>query len=216
MKRLVVYDLDGTLVDTLEDLAAATGHALHTLGAPPVPLADVRRAVGRGVHDLIRQCLGTDDAQQIDEGVAIFRAYYAHHFIDRSRLYPGAQALLDHFRGRHQAVITNKPDPFSRQILEALGVAGYFIEIIAGGSRYPHKPDPSSLHALMRQAGAGPQETLLVGDSPIDVETGRRAGVATVMMTHGLSGEAELRAAGPDALVDGFAELLALARRQKW
>ena len=216
MKRLVVYDLDGTLVDTLEDIAAGVNHVLRALGATPIATEEVRRHIGRGVHDLIERCLKTPDAKRVDEGIALFRAYYADHFVDRSRLYPDAQNVLDHFRSRQQAVITNKPAPFSRQILETLGVAAYFIDIISGGSDYPHKPDPSSLLDLMRRAGAKPEETLVIGDSPIDVEMGLRAGASTAMVLHGLSDEPDLRAAGPEVLVADFAELLMLARQRKW
>ena len=212
----MVYDLDGTLVDTLDDIAAGVLQTLRMLGAPPVPVSEIRRVIGRGVHDLIRQCLNTDDARRVDEGVAAFRAYYTDHCLDRSRLYPGAERVLEHFAGRHQAVITNKPDPFAHRILEALGVAGRFIQIIAGNSAYPPKPDPASLNALMQQTGAAPAETLVIGDSAIDVETGKRGGASTVMVLHGLGAEAELRAAGPDALVADFAELLVLAQQRKW
>ena len=211
-----MYDLDGTLVDTLEDIAGGVLHALRALGAPPVTIPEIRLAVGRGVHDLIAQCLKTADAQRVQEGVAAFRAHYAEHCLDRSRPYPGTQELLAHFRGRHQAVITNKPDPFAHRILDALGLAGHFVQIIAGGSAYPHKPDPAALQAVMRAVGAAPPETLVVGDSVIDVQMGRRAGAATAVVLHGLGTEAELRTAAPDVLVADFAELLMLARQRKW
>ena len=216
MKRLIVYDLDGTLVDTLADIAASANHALQALHAPPVDPAQMRGYVGRGVHDLMQQCLKTHDARRIDEGVTIFRTHYAHHLVDRSRLYPGARELLEQFRSRQQAVITNKPDPFSRQILEALGVAGYFLDIIAGGDRYPHKPDPASLLALMEHTRTTPEQAVFIGDSPIDIETGKRAGVSTLVVTHGFVEEAVLRAAEPDGLVRNFAELLQWAKEHQW
>ena len=212
----MVYDLDGTLVDTLEDLAAGVNHVLRAMGVAPMERDEVRRYVGRGVHDLMARCLKTSDAARIDASVTAFRSYYADHLLDRSRLYPNAKQLLDYFRSRQQAVITNKPAPFSRQILETLGVAPYFIDIISGGSDYPHKPDPSSLEALMRRTGVPPEETMVIGDSAIDVEMGRRAGAATAVVLHGLSDEDDLRAAGPDALVADFAELLMLAKQRKW
>ena len=216
MKRLILYDLDGTLVDTLADIAEATNHMLRTLQAPPMPADVIRRFVGRGVHELVAACLRTDEPQRIDEGVAVYRAYYADHLLDQSRLYLGATTLLDHFASRTQAVITNKPNPFSRQILEALGVAHYFVEIIAGNSAYPRKPDPSSVHALMAAARVMPSDTVLIGDSPIDIETGRNAGIMTVAVMHGLSDESELVAAKPDLLVRDFAELLTVASHQGW
>ena len=216
MKRLVLYDLDGTLVDTLADIAEATNHMLQTLQAPPMPADAIRQFVGRGVQELVAACLKTEEPQRIEEGVAIYRAYYAQHLLDQSRLYPGATALLDHFASRTQAVVTNKPNPFSQQILDALGVAHYFVEIVAGNSAYPRKPDPASVHALMAAAKATPHDTVLIGDSPIDIETGRNAGITTVAVLHGLTDEPELVRAKPDWLVRDFAELLAVAGRQRW
>lgn len=216
MKRLILYDLDGTLVDTLADIADATNHMLRTLNAPPMPADTIRRFVGRGVHELVKACLRIDDVQRIEEGVAIYRAYYAQHLLDHSRLYPGATAVLDHFASRTQAVITNKPNPFSKQILETLGVARYFVDIVAGNSGYPRKPDPSSVRALISAAHVTPQETIFIGDSTIDIDTGRNAGITTVAVLHGLSDEPELTLAKPDLLVRDFVELLNYVTRQHW
>lgn len=217
-KRLIVYDLDGTLVDTLEDIAASANFMLEQLGLPVVPAFDVRAYVGRGVRELVARCLGTGEPEQVGRGLRLYRAHYAVHLLDRSRLYPGAQEALEHFRklGRPQAVITNKPDPYSIRILEGLGIAGYFTAIIAGGGAYPKKPDPASLRALMEQHGAVAAETVFVGDSPVDVATGRQAGALTVALTHGLAGSEELRVAAPDAVIGGFRELVALASAGGW
>ena len=213
---LVLYDLDGTLVDTLQDLTQAANAMLAQLGASPIGPEDVRRAVGRGVTELVRGCLASHDPDRVQAGVRHFLDYYGRHLLDHSRLYPGARELLDHFRSRPQAVITNKPDPYARELLEGLGVSGYFFDIVAGDARYPKKPDPAAVLALARQAGAVLADTLLIGDSPIDIETGRRSGARTACVLHGFCQEGELRAAGPDLLVRDFAELLAEARRRAW
>jgi phosphoglycolate phosphatase len=216
MKRLIVYDLDGTLVDTLEDIACAANHMLRIMQAPAVSPQEVRRHVGRGMHELVKGCLKTEELKRIEYGVKVYCAYYARHMLDHSRLYPGAQAVLDHFKQRQQAVITNKPTPFSHDILKALGVANYFAEIIAGDSGYPKKPDPTSVLSIMKKGLITPTEALLVGDSPIDIEMGRNAGVLTVSITHGLADEDELASAAPDVMVRNFEELLELAKRQEW
>lgn len=216
MKRLIIYDLDGTLVDTLEDLAAAVNEMLRLCQAPPLALSEVRRCVGRGVRELVRRALKTDEAKRLDDGIQVFQAYYERHLLDHTRLYPGAREILEHFKDRRQAVLTNKPNPFSRDIVEALGVAPYLFELVAGDAGFPKKPDPSAVHALMRVAEVSPDETLMVGDSPIDVETARNAGVEAVCLLHGLSDEAELSAASPDVLVRDFAELLALVKARRW
>jgi len=213
---LIIYDLDGTLVDTREDIAAAVNHMLAQLGAEPQPVSEIVRYVGRGLRQLVADCLKTSSAERIEQAIKIYRGYYAEHLLDHSRLYSGARTVLEHFKGRKQAVITNKPNPFSREILTGLQVAGYFTEIVAGDSGYPIKPDPASLVSIMQKNGVGAAETLFVGDSPIDVETGRNAGVFTVILTHGFAAESDIRSAVPDAVIGHFQELIELARQSGW
>lgn len=216
MKRLIVYDLDGTLVDTLEDIAASANHMRAQLGLPQLPARQIRGYIGQGLHELVRHCLQTEDPKLVDQGTKIYRRYYTLHLLDHSRLYPDVPAVLAHFKGRRQAVITNKPNPYSRDILTALGIAEYFIDIIGGNSAYPKKPDPTSLLALMASEQIDAADTLFVGDSPIDIETGRKAGVLTVTVMHGLSDREELMRAQPDLLVSDFQEFLAAARHHRW
>ena len=216
MKRLIIYDLDGTLVDTKEDISRAANHMLSQLHLPPLASQEICRYVGRGLHNLIKGCLQTDDPRRIEQGTKSYRAYYAAHLLDHSRLYPGAQEALEYFKSRAQVVITNKPNPYSREILMGLGVAGYFIEIVAGDSAYPKKPDPAAVRSVMERAQAAPEETLMVGDSPIDIETGRNAGVLTVGIAQGFADDHELQAASPDVLIRNFTELLTLVRQRRW
>ncbi len=214
--KLIVYDLDGTLVDTRRDIAEAANHMRGEMGLPPMPEKKICGFVGLGLAQLVAGCLETADSAKVEEGTRIYRAHYSEHLLDNTSLYPGAREVLEHFRERRQAVITNKPDPYSRRILESLGVAGYFLEIVAGNSGYPKKPDPESLKTLMGKEGAGPSETLFVGDSPIDVETASQAGVPTVVVAQGFSERQELEQAGPDYLVEDFRELLELAKEKSW
>jgi phosphoglycolate phosphatase len=143
MRRLILYDLDGTLVDTLEDITSAANHMLAELRMPPRPAVEIRGDIGRGLHQLVAACLQTDDRRRIEQGTKIYRAYYTQHLTDRSRLYPGVREVLDYFKARQQAVISNKPNPYSRDLLTALGVADYFFEIIGGETPYPKKPNPA-------------------------------------------------------------------------
>lgn len=216
MKRLILYDLDGTLVDTREDIARAVNHMRAEMGESPLPQKQIEGCVGTGLHALIRSCLGSDDERRIQKASKIYRDFYAAHMLDASRLYPGAEEALRYFSPRPQAVLTNKPDPFSREILEALGVAHYFFEIVAGDSGYSKKPDPAAVFALMEKSGANPGEVLFVGDSLVDLETGRRAGIRTVLLTHGFTGADQLKSSRPDALAGDFYELIALAKKEGW
>lgn len=212
----MVYDLDGTLVDTRRDIAEAANQMRSRMGLPPMPEKEICGYVGLGLQQLVEGCLNTTDPAKVEKGTRIYRAFYTEHLLDHTALYPGAREVLEHFRPRRQAVITNKPDPYSRRILEALGVAGYFTEIVAGNSGYPKKPDPASLKALMQKEEAAPAGTLFVGDSPVDVETGSKAGVPTVVLTQGFTDREELEKAGPDYLIGDFQELLELAREKSW
>ena len=216
MKRLIIYDLDGTLVDTGQDIANAANHMLQQLRGAPLPAEEIRQFVGRGLHDLVKRCLQTDDAQLIETGARMFFDYYGQHLADHSRLYPHAKEVLEHFQPRTQAVVTNKPQPFGPELLTRLGVAHYFTQIIGVGSSYPKKPDPASIFALMQQQDLEADDVLLVGDSPVDIETGRNAGVFTVIVAQGFAEYDAVRAAAPDLLVPDLRELLVVARQRRW
>ncbi|HPW77264.1 MAG: Phosphoglycolate phosphatase [Candidatus Omnitrophica bacterium ADurb.Bin292] len=216
MKKLIIYDLDGTLVDTRQDIINSVRYALKELNGPPVTDDEIKDAVGTGLHSLIRQVFRTDDEKLADRGAQLYRKHYTSHMLDHSRLYPGARELLEFFKPRTQAVITNKPNPFSKQILEALGVGGYFIDVLAGDNGLPFKPDPASLFYLMGETKAKPEETLFIGDSPVDIQTARNAGVEIVCLSHGFTPEKTLARANPDYLVHHYDEILKLARQKKW
>lgn len=215
-KNLILYDLDGTLVDTSGDIVEAMNHLFRELGAHPLPPREIIKAVGIGVRELVSKCLNTHDPKTLEKAVTIYRAYYAEHLLDKSHLYPGAVEVLEFFKARRQAVLTNKPNPFSRQILEGLKVAHYFSDIVAGDTDYPRKPDPTAIFSLMKKAGVGCDETLFIGDSPIDVEAGRNAEVQTVVVRHGFADEQALDACNPQIMIGSFEELIGLAKKEAW
>jgi phosphoglycolate phosphatase len=212
--RLLVFDLDGTLVDSTRDLAAATNAALQQAapGAPEVPLAAVVRFVGEGARLLIERSLrhaGLDlDADQV---LPLFLDCYGKRLLDTTRLYPGVAEGLDALAARTLAVLTNKPGPFSRTILEGLGVASRFARIWGAGDVSERKPAPSGLLRLAAELGARREETLMIGDSVTDVATARAAGIAVVGVAWGLDPPG-LRAAEPDRILEDPGQLATLAR----
>ena len=208
--------MDGTLVDTKEDITRAANAMLAHLGEKPLSVLEVCHFVGSGLRELVRRCLNSDDPERIEKGMEIYRAYYRDHLLDRARLYPYAREVLEHFKSRRQAVVTNKPNPYPRDLLAGLGVAGYFIEIVAGDSGWGRKPDPTAVLSIMQKVGVSTEGTLLVGDSPIDVQTGRNAGIFTVGVAHGFVEAAELKASSPDLMVGDLKEFLETARRLAW
>lgn len=186
--QLVVFDLDGTLVDSSQDLAAAVNGALAVVapGTPPLPDAQVRALVGSGARNLIARSLAAAAVQRpVEEVLPLFLNLYRSCLLDRTRPYPGVRETLDRLADRRLAVLTNKPGDLSRAILEGLGLASRFFRIYGGGDVPAKKPDPAGLRLVLAEAGVGPPQSVIVGDSAIDVRTGRAAGVATVGVSYG-------------------------------
>ena len=216
MKQLIVYDLDGTLIDTRKDIALAANHMLESLGSEALTQREVESYVGKGLRYLIEQCLKSSDDSLIDKGSHLYRQHYTAHMLDHSDVYPHGRDVLDYFKARKQLIFTNKPDPFAKDILRDLEVLDYFMEVIAGNSQYPRKPDPTALLEVMKREGVEAGDVLFVGDSEIDIETGRSAGVLMVALSHGFSPAPELKNAVPDYLFSNFAEFLEAAQHEGW
>ena len=211
--KLVVFDLDGTLIDSELDLAHAVNAMLRHYGRKDLPLPVIDTYVGDGAPMLVRRALG-DPADQdfVREALEFFLRYYREHKLDHTRAYEGIPAALEEITNgdsppnRRLAVLTNKPVRPSRDILTGLGLAGRFMQIYGGNSFETKKPDPFGAQTLMREANAGPEETVMVGDSGVDVLTAHNAGVWSVGVTYGFAPES-LQRVPPDVLVDTPAEL---------
>jgi phosphoglycolate phosphatase len=212
MKRLVVFDLDGTLVDSTADIATAFGRAVARLAPGTAPLSTnvVRSLIGNGARNLVERGLDRLGLPHpVSAVLPVFLECYRGCLLDTTRLYPGTNALLLALSGRTLAVLTNKPGDLSRSILEGLGVASCFARVIGGGDGPPSKPEPAGLQLLMKAFGATPETTLMIGDSPVDVATARAAGVPVAGVGYGLD-PAHLAQARPDFMVGHPEELLEL------
>lgn len=216
MKKLILYDLDGTLADTRQDIINGVRYALETLKGPELTDDEIKECVGTGLHELIKQAFRTEDEKLMNQGSQLYREHYKKHMLDHTHLYAGARECLEHFKDRKQAVITNKPNPFSFQILQALGVAPYFTAVLTGDNGLPFKPDPAAIHHLMEETHAAEEEVLFIGDSLIDIQAARNAGVEILTLSHGFASEATLRGSKPDYIVQDFAQLLGLAKEKMW
>jgi phosphoglycolate phosphatase len=168
----VVFDLDGTLIDGYEAIGDALAYAMERFGLPELPPEKVRVMVGHGIEKLLEEAVGAERAL---EGVRLFRERYPEVAVAKSRLLPGVREVLAELaaRGHSMAVASNKPARFSRMILEADSVAGYFVEIAGPDEATPAKPDPAMLRRLMVAAGAQARGTVVVGDMEVDFEFGR-------------------------------------------
>jgi len=208
--RLLIFDLDGTLIDSKLDLALSVNAMRAQMGREPLAHERIATYVGQGVSHLIQRSLGNDASEEnIARGLAFFLDYYREHMLDHTVPYPGVREALEELRAYPMAVLTNKPVRFSQLILDGLGVAHYFAFVYGGNSFARKKPDPVGVVKLMSDLKASPEETLLVGDSDTDVLTGRNAGVKTCGVTYGF-GAHTLKDAPPDFVINDLRELPAL------
>ncbi|MGZ6124498.1 MAG: HAD family hydrolase [Myxococcales bacterium] len=199
----VIYDLDGTLIDSRDDLADSVNAMLRRLSLPERGPAVIHGFIGEGAERLIRRSLGPAHEDRYGEAAPIWREEYGRRLLARTRLYEGIAEVL-RLPPPARAVLSNKPGGFARQILRGLGVADAFRAVL-GGDEAPRKPAPEGLLGLCATLGIRPGEALLVGDSAVDLETGRAAGVRVCAVTWGLGEHAAL--AGADYLCASPSEL---------
>lgn len=185
---LIVFDLDGTLVDSRRDLANATNALLVECGAAPLSEDRIGRMVGDGAATLVARAFAAVAIAQPPDALERFLRIYGDHLLDHTRPYPGIPDALEHLRSRSRlAVLTNKPLASTRRILDGLALASYFgpDTVLGGDGPFPRKPDPTALRHLAAQAGVPLHDTLLVGDSAIDWRTARAAGAAACLVRYG-------------------------------
>lgn len=204
--RLLIFDLDGTLVNTLEDITASVNFTLSRLGRPLLPMDTVRQYVGDGITILLSRSLG-DHVELLDDAVGIYTVHHSKNLVVRSRLYPGVHGTLEHFQGIPLAVISNKADDLVRPLLERLGIAGYFRVVLGADAGLPLKPAPDAVIRVVSDLGAPKDQTVIVGDGATDIRAGKAAGVITCAVTYGFRSGEELQAAGPDHVIHAFPEL---------
>lgn len=201
--QAIIYDLDGTLIDSRPDLYTATNAMLRQLGLAPKGGEELKGYIGMGVRHLVRRAIG-DHENLYEEGFRVFCHYYHQHLTDRTLLYPGVSEALEYFRHKKQFVLTNKLDREAKMIVQQLGIASYFTEVIGEREGMPLKPDPFGLLAILDTYALERTGTVMVGDSAIDIETGRKAGVITAFVSSGFGQPADLRA---DITVDCLSDL---------
>jgi phosphoglycolate phosphatase len=217
LPQTIVFDLDGTLVDTAPDLTAALNHALSTLGRAPVDPASVRHMVGHGARKLLENGLaatGGSTPELVEAGVTPFLDYYATHICAGSRPYPGVEAAMDALTaaGSTLAVCTNKPQALADALIAALGWTARFAAVVGADSVPARKPDPGHLDATLAAAGGSRASCVFVGDSIVDVGTARAAGVPVIAVSFGFS-DRPVEDLGADAVIDHYDELLAAMSR---
>src|SRR6202030_4331760 len=205
--RLVIFDLDGTLIDSRLDLVHSVNAALRHIGRPELPDDVIASYVGDGAPILIQRALGAEAADEalVRRGLEFFLSYYREHKLDHTTVYPGITEALASIQNasnenpngssngtpngtpRKLAVLTNKPVNPSRAIVDALGMGQFFAQVYGGNSFASKKPDPEGARKLLEESGVRPEHAVIVGDSHVDVRTGRNAGLWTVGVTYGFA-----------------------------
>lgn len=206
MVKLIVFDLDGTLIDSRHDLAGAVNYMRGSMGLEPLSAERVVSFVGNGIINLVRRSVA-DAEVDFDEALRRMKRYYADHLVDTTCLYPGVSAGLKELKesGITLAVLSNKPTAASAKILDRLGVAGFFSDIIGGDGNYPLKPEPDALLALQAKYGFDASSCWMFGDHYTDLEAARRAGFRRSLARYGFGDPREEKF---DFEVDSFGEFV--------
>ncbi|HTW66047.1 MAG TPA: HAD-IA family hydrolase [Bryobacteraceae bacterium] len=207
--NLLIFDLDGTLIDSKLDLVHSVNAARGLMDLPPISEALISSYVGNGAPMLMRRSLGPDASEDdVARGLEFFLKYYRAHMLDNTRLYPGVKDALDSLRDAHaaMAILTNKPVRISRAIVEGLGLADHFFKVYGGNSFEQKKPDPIGIETLLAESGASREGTIMVGDSGVDIQTARNASVQACGVSYGFQPETFVDYP-PDFVVDDMGEL---------
>jgi phosphoglycolate phosphatase len=205
---LIIFDLDGTLIDSRVDLANSVNYTRLHMGLSPLPHQLIFTYIGDGAAMLIQRALG-DGLQEeaVKAALAIFMDHYKQHLLDHTVLYPGVASTLNNLSHLQLAVLSNKPVDPSLRILEGLKVRDRFVQIYGGDSFKQKKPHPMGIEQILKDTGIAKERALMVGDSRIDVTTGENARVATCGVTYGLASDT-LQGLRPDFLIHQFSELI--------
>jgi phosphoglycolate phosphatase len=206
---LLIFDLDGTLIDSRLDLADSVNATRHYMELPPIDNELVYSYVGNGAPVLMRRALGPEVSDaDVARALDFFIRYYSQHCLDNTALYPGVREALDLFRerGARLAVLTNKPVRISGQIVRGLGLGDHFFRIYGGNSFEQKKPDPIGIETLLSETGLARDRAVMVGDSAVDIRTARNAGIQSCGVLYGFQPET-FQDDPPDILVDDLRQL---------
>lgn len=205
--KLLIFDLDGTLVDSRLDVANAIRHAWEQLGRAPPPHEVIYRFVGNGIQRSIERILGIQAPDRIEQAIQLYRLHYDQHLLDHTVLYPHVEETLDAFSHKKKAIISNKRQEPSVAILKGLGISHHFNMILGGDQVEEKKPAPEAVLRALDQLEVAPREAIIIGDSPDDIQAGRAAGLFTCGVTYGFHPKECLLAEKPDYLIDSLKQL---------
>jgi len=206
---LIIFDLDGTLIESKWDIAASVNLTLKELQLPERSQEEIFGFVGDGVKRLLRLAVGEENESRFTEALRVFRGHYLTHCLDRTRFYPGVDAVLAHFEQKAKAIATNKALEYTLKILDGLG-RHHFSCVVGGDDGYGLKPEPGMLLKVMEDLNMDKERTILVGDSTNDINGGHNAGIRVCAVGYGMGNRAKMAACKPDWFIERPEELMEL------
>ena len=204
---LIIFDLDGTLVDSCESIASAVNDMLRKLNLREKTKEEIRSYIGTGVIELIKKSLGDDHADLLDKGFSIFDEYYKNHPAENSKLYPGVKDILEYFKNKIKLIITNRNIESAKIVLKEFGIYDYFKSITGGDDPSCAKPNSCPLDNAISKLDINKDRVIIVGDMDIDVLAGKAAGIATCAVTYGIGKKEDIVKINPDYLIDNISKL---------
>ena len=205
---LIFFDLDGTLIDSKKDITHSVHHTLNALNLPPLSDELIYSFVGNGVTPLIQQAIESSGTASFEQALEIFKTHYDAHCLDHTKLFPGVQHVLDAFAHKKMVIVTNKSQGFSEKIVKGLGLDRQTHGLHGGDTALPKKPSPDIIFHNLEKFGVSASDAVIVGDSHVDIETGKNAGILTCGVTYGFRPKEELVKSGADFIIDRPEELL--------
>lgn len=205
--KLLIFDLDGTLIDSKQDIANAINFTRKKFNLDPVSVDVVVNAVGNGVKSLLEKLIDREARCSYEEALEVFRGYYIEHLLDNTVLREGALEILDFFKDKPKAVLTNKPSVYTVKTLEGLEIAHYFEKVECADTPEERKPNPSGALKILEHFKIAPEDVMMVGDSPVDIETGKVAGIKTCFIEDGYSSLDSINNVQSDLVIKSISEL---------
>jgi phosphoglycolate phosphatase len=206
---LLIFDLDGTLIESKWDIADSVNLTLAELGLPERAVEEIFGFVGDGVKKLLRLAVGEGNEERFDEALKVFRRHYLAHCLDRTIFYPGIEPMLQHFSGKQKAVATNKSIEYTKVILNGLG-PHHFSYVVGGDNGFGLKPEPGMLLHVMEQLGVPKDRAVLIGDSTNDITGGHNAGIRVCAVGYGMGNRGKMAACEPEWFIERPEELMEL------
>ncbi|OGW74755.1 MAG: hypothetical protein A2Z72_07815 [Omnitrophica bacterium RBG_13_46_9] len=205
--ELLLFDLDGTLVDSRKDITNAVNATLKKLDFKEKSMQEITSYVGTGVEDLMRKSLGTSDPAILKKALAILEECYRHYLADQSVLYPGVRDVLEYFKAKKKAIVTNRNYEFVGPTLRALKIYDYFEDVIGGDDACCMKPSSCPLDKTIMRFNVAKEKTIIIGDMDIDILAGKKAGIVTCAVTYGLGKKEDIIKAEPEYIIDTIIQL---------